>query len=138
MNAKRALSAFAVGVLFAIGLGVGGMTQPQKVLGFLNVWDWDPSLLFVMAGAVGVHAVLYPLVTKRRSPLLDVQWHIPSKKDIDANLILGAAIFGVGWGLAGYCPGPALTALSTGTVRPMLFVIFMIAGIYCHRRFSKI
>lgn len=133
MKKRQILTAFSAGLIFALGLGLAGMTEPQKVLGFLDLWNWDPTLLFVMAGAVGVHASLYPLILKRKSPLFDVKWHIPSRRDIDPNLIVGAIIFGIGWGLGGYCPGPGLTALSSGDARPAVFVLTMVAGIWCHR-----
>lgn len=125
---------FAVGFLFAIGLAVSGMTQPQKVIGFLNPWDWDPSLLFVMVGAISVHAVAYLFVKKRASPLLDSNWHTPSRKDLTVRLILGSAIFGIGWGLGGYCPGPGVTSLATGDFRVILFVISMVAGMFIFKR----
>ncbi|MEK6773523.1 MAG: DUF6691 family protein [Bdellovibrionota bacterium] len=131
---KQNAVSFVVGFLFAIGLAVSGMTQPQKVIGFLNPWDWDPSLLFVMLGAVGIHLISYPLVKRRSSPLLDTKWHIPTRKDVTARLILGSALFGIGWGLAGFCPGPALTSLASGDVRTVLFVGAMIFGMLLFRK----
>ncbi len=125
---NRNLAALLVGFIFALGLGVSGMTQPQKVIGFLNPMDWDPSLIFVMIGAISVHALLYPLISKRKSPLFDSEWHIPKSKDLNPKLIFGSALFGVGWGLAGFCPGPALTSLASGTLPPLVFVLFMILG----------
>lgn len=132
--AKQNAVSFAVGFLFAVGLAVSGMTQPQKVIGFLNPWDWDPSLLFVMIGAIGVHFVSYLLVKRKSSPLLDTKWHIPTRKDVTARLLIGSALFGVGWGLAGFCPGPALTSLGSGDARSFLFVGAMIAGMYMFRK----
>lgn len=132
--AKQNAVSFAVGLLFAVGLAISGMTQPQKVIDFLNPWDWDPSLLFVMLGAVGVHLISYPLVRRKSSPLLDSKWHVPSRKDVTARLILGSALFGVGWGLAGFCPGPAWTSLATGDVRSALFVGAMIFGMLLFRK----
>ncbi|MGE0528077.1 MAG: DUF6691 family protein [Bdellovibrionales bacterium] len=120
--------AFFVGFLFSIGLGISGMTQPQKVMGFLDLASWDPTLLYVMIGAVGIHAITYPLVRRRGSPLLGGKWHVPDRKDIAPRLLIGAAIFGLGWGLAGYCPGPALTSLVSGDPRVMTFVVSMLAG----------
>lgn len=120
--------AFFVGLVFTIGLALSGMTQPEKVIAFLSPWSWDPSLLFVMMGAIVVHAISYPLVRRRASPLLDSKWHIPSRKDITPRLILGSALFGLGWGLGGYCPGPGLTSISSGDVRSIAFVIAMIIG----------
>ena len=134
---KQNVVSFAVGFLFAIGLAVSGMTQPQKVIGFLNPWDWDPSLLFVMLGAVGIHLLSYPIVRRRPSPLLDTKWHIPTRKDISTRLILGSAIFGIGWGLAGFCPGPALTSLASGDVRSVLFVGAMIFGMLLFKKTER-
>ncbi len=135
---KNALSAFAVGVLFALGLGVSGMTQPHKVIGFLDVFgNWDPSLLFVMGGAVGVHWLAYRLILKRPAPLLSPKWHVPNKKEITPALVIGALLFGVGWGLAGYCPGPALTSLATVQTKPIVFVGSMIAGMYLFRLWDR-
>lgn len=125
---------FIVGFLFAVGLALSGMTQPQKVIGFLNPWDWDPSLLFVMIGAIAVHLVSYPLIRRRASPLLDTKWHVPTRKDITSRLIIGSALFGIGWGLAGYCPGPAFTSLATADIRSVLFVVAMIFGMLLFRK----
>lgn len=135
--AKQNAVSFAVGLVFAIGLAVSGMTQPQKIVGFLDPWSWDPSLLFVMLGAVGVHLVSYPIVRRRRSPLLDTKWHVPTRNDITARLLLGSALFGIGWGLAGFCPGPALTSLATGDLRVPLFVATMIAGMLIYNRTQR-
>ncbi|MBL7665196.1 MAG: YeeE/YedE family protein [Bacteriovoracaceae bacterium] len=137
MNSKiikiNSVSFFA-GFIFAIGLAISGMTQPQKVIGFLNFSDWDPSLLFVMVGAICVHMVAYPLVRKRSSPLFDVQWHVPDRKDITSRLILGSALFGLGWGLGGFCPGPGLTTLATGDLRTIIFVGSMIVGMILFKK----
>lgn len=131
---KQNIVSFAVGLLFATGLAISGMTQPQKVIGFLNPWDWDPSLLFVMLGAVGVHLVSYPLIRRRASPLLDTKWHVPTRKDVTTRLIMGSALFGIGWGLAGFCPGPALTSLASGDIRSALFVGAMIFGMLLFKK----
>lgn len=126
--------AFAVGFIFAIGLAVAGMTQPQKIINFLNPWEWDPSLLFVMLGAVGVHIISYPLVRKRASPLLETKWHVPTRKDVTSRLILGSALFGIGWGLGGFCPGPGVTSLASGDTRVILFVGAMLLGMYLFKQ----
>lgn len=126
--AKQNAVSFAVGFIFAIGLSFSGMTQPQKIIGFLNPWDWDPSLLFVMIGAIGIHMIAFPLVRKRTTPLLDTRWHIPTRKDISTRLVLGSALFGIGWGLGGFCPGPGVTSLATGDFRAILFVGAMVIG----------
>lgn len=136
MNKRTAVS-FLVGLLFALGLGVAGMTQPQKVIGFLDLANWDPSLLFVMVGAIGIHAAAYPLIRRRRSPLLDGQWHVPTRSDITPRLLIGAAIFGVGWGLGGFCPGPGLTALASGDTRAIVFVGAMLLGMIAYLLFEK-
>ncbi len=126
--AKRNTVSFVVGFVFSIGLAISGMTQPQKIIGFLNPWQWDPSLLFVMIGAIGIHIVTYPLVRKRHSPILDTKWRVATRKDITPRLILGSAIFGVGWGLGGFCPGPGITSLASGDLPAFLFVGAMITG----------
>jgi uncharacterized membrane protein YedE/YeeE len=115
------ISAFGAGLLFGIGLWLSGMANPRKVLDFLDVaGNWDPSLLLVMGGAVAVTALAFPHLLKKRS--------IDFKNKIDLPLLAGAAIFGIGWGIGGYCPGPALTALSTLGVEVIAFVAAMIAG----------
>lgn len=126
---KAPLSSFAAGALFAIGLGVAGMTKPEKVVGFLDVFgDWDPSLALVMAAAVTVHATLRLLVLRRAAPLFEARFQVPTRRDVDARLVVGAAIFGVGWGLSGYCPGPALVATASGAGIAAAFTAAMAAG----------
>jgi uncharacterized membrane protein YedE/YeeE len=126
---KNVLAAFLVGFVFAIGLGLSGMTQPQKVVGFLDLFGhWDPSLIFVMGGAVLVHFVTYRLIRKRNSPLLSAQWHVPTKQEITPALVIGSLIFGIGWGLGGFCPGPAVTSLAIFDGRPFVFDVSMLAG----------
>jgi len=121
--------AFASGLLFALGLGVSGMTRPEKVLAFLDVAGrWDPSLAFVMLGAIGVHAVLLRVILRRRAPLLAPAFALPVRSEVDARLLVGAAIFGVGWGLAGLCPGPAVTVLASGRMLGVAFVLAMLVG----------
>lgn len=119
------------GVIFGIGLAISGMTQPQKVIGFLDLFgNWDPTLLFVMVGAIAVHFIGYKIILKRRSPLFDTQFHMPTRSDINPRLLGGAAIFGIGWGLGGYCPGPAVTSITTGWSTVSTFIIFMIVGMF--------
>ena len=125
---KQNLAAFAVGFLFALGLGISGMTQPQRVIGFLDLQRWDPTLLAVMAGAVAVHAVAYRIIRRRRTPLLDAGFHLPTAKQITPQLVIGAAIFGVGWGIGGFCPGPAVASLLSGAASPLVFVVAMLLG----------
>ncbi len=132
---KPALTALAAGALFALGLGISGMTQPAKVLGFLDVTGrWDPTLAFVMIGALAVHFVLYRLIRKRGAPLFDSRFDVPTRRDVDLRLVVGAALFGVGWGLSGQCPGPALTNLATGAWPALVFVAAMALGMILHRR----
>ena len=131
------LSAFLFGLTFALGLGLGGMTQPTKVIGFLDVTGhWDPTLAFVMGGAVAVSFVLFPRILARPSPLLGGHFALPPKRAIDAPLLAGASLFGVGWGLSGYCPGPAMVSLVTGTPSVVVFVVFMLAGLYLGGRLT--
>lgn len=131
-------AAFFVGFLFAIGLGLAGMTQPEKIIGFLDLFGhWDPTLLFVMGGAVTLHAITYQLIRRRKTPLLDIHWHVPNRQDLSPALFLGSFIFGVGWALGGYCPGPALVSLSSMKIAPAAFVVSMIVGMLAYRPFEK-
>lgn len=130
----RNVISFIVGLLFAVGLAMAGMTQPQKIIGFLNPAEWDPSLLFVMIGAVGVHLISYPLIRRRASPLLDTKWHVPTRKDVTPRLMIGSALFGTGWGLGGYCPGPGVASLTTGDLRAVFFVLSMIVGMFLFKK----
>lgn len=125
---QRNAIALAVGVLFSLGLGISGMTDPAKVIGFLDIMNWDASLLFVMVGAVGVGAIGYPLIRRRGTPICDTEFHVSNRREIDSRLVLGSAIFGVGWGLGGYCPGPAITSLVGLDPRALVFVACMIVG----------
>lgn len=128
---KSALISFISGIAFAVGLGIGGMTQPAKVVGFLDfAGDWDPSLAVVMLGAIGVHSLFYRALQNRPSFRLSMAIALPSRTDIEPRLIGGSIIFGLGWGLAGLCPGPALTSLAGGNVSVLIFAGAMIAGIF--------
>lgn len=128
---KNSLSAWVVGFLFAMGLGLSGMSQPSKVIGFLDIFgSWDPSLIFVMIGAISVHFIAYKLIRKRTSPLFSSEWHVPQKNEITKSLVLGSVLFGIGWGLAGYCPGPALTSLGSAQGSPLVFVVGLVGGMY--------
>ncbi len=127
------LAPFGIGLLFGLGLVVAGMSNPAKVLNFLDMGaigtgGWDASLAFVLLGAVGVTFLGYRVVLRRDRPLLDKRFHLPTAKAIDSRILVGPAIFGIGWGLAGFCPGPALTALTTGGVPAWLFLVAMFAG----------
>ena len=126
---NRILAGALCGVLFGVGLAMAQMIDPNKVLAFLDLAGaWDPSLVLVMGGGAGVTALLFPWVLHRSRPRLDSRFHLPAKRQVDGQLLSGAALFGIGWGLAGYCPGPALVALTLGTAEPWLFVAAMIAG----------
>lgn len=134
----RALSFFLIGVLFAAGLGISGMTQPLIVLAFLDVFgNWNPALAFVMGGAVAVTFVGYRFVLGRQRPLLGAGFDLPTRSTIDAQLVAGAALFGLGWGLAGFCPGPALTALASGSLDVFVFVVAMFAGFLARDAFVR-
>jgi uncharacterized membrane protein YedE/YeeE len=127
---KQLLTALASGLLFGVGLIISGMTQPQKVLDFLNpLGQFDASLAFVMVGAIGVHASAYRLIKRRSAPLFAAAFLRPRRSTIDGQLLLGASLFGVGWGLSGYCPGPAVVSLSTSGAA-VVFVGMVIVGTY--------
>ncbi|MGC1951892.1 MAG: DUF6691 family protein [Gammaproteobacteria bacterium] len=124
---------FLAGVLFAVGLGISGMTLPQKVLAFLDfAGDWDPSLLLVMITSAGVYLLLHRWVLKRSRPVFDQAFHVPTRQDIDQPLVAGAALFGIGWGLVGFCPGPAMTALVTGQTKVLIFFVSLAVGMYVY------
>lgn len=127
---KRLVAAALSGVVFSLGLGLGGMTQPEKIVGFLDVaGSWDPSLMFVMAGALAAYGITRPFILKRGRPVLAPSFPPTPRGKPDRRLLTGAALFGIGWGLAGFCPGPAFTSLASaenGTV--VLFVASMMAG----------
>jgi uncharacterized membrane protein YedE/YeeE len=126
------------GTLFGGGLVVGGMTLPEKVRGFLDFTGaWDPTLAFVMGGAVLVHALAYRFAKRRRAPLFAEFFQVPTRRDIDAKLLLGAAIFGLGWGLGGYCPGPALTSLPTGGPSVLAFIAAMLVASWATARLES-
>ena len=143
-NIKKLLFATACGALFALGLVISGMTQSAKVIGFLNLaglWDaqrygtWDPSLAFVMGGALCVTLVAFAITTRPgRTPWLAARFELPRRKDIDLRLLLGAALFGIGWGIAGYCPGPALASLLVNGADAVIFVACMAAGMWAAKR----
>ncbi len=124
---------FLIGLLFGTGLVVAGMSDPAKVLSFLDMaaiasGSWDASLAFVMGGGVIIAAIGYQLVWKMRRPLFDDAFHLPNATTIDPTIVVGPAIFGIGWGLVGFCPGPAITALGTGAWQAVLFCAAMLVG----------
>jgi uncharacterized protein len=125
----NALAAFAAGLVFGVGLIVSGMANPAKVLGFLDVAGaWDPSLAFVMAGAIFVGLFAFALARRRTTTFLGGALQLPQARDVDARLVGGAIVFGIGWGLAGFCPGPALVAFGGGQDKAAVFVVAMLAG----------
>ena len=133
-----AVSAFAVGLLFGVGLIISGMTDPSKIIGFLDVAGaWDPSLAFVMGGAVLVGFIAFRFARKRTQSFLGGAMHLPTARQIDRPLILGSLAFGVGWGLAGYCPGPAVVAFGAGQDKAVVFLVAMIAGMALYEAFDR-
>ncbi len=124
-----AMSSFTIGIIFGLGLAISEMINPARVIGFLDIAGrWDPTLMFVMGGALAVTLPAFHLILRRARPLLDGEFSLPTKRDIDRPLIVGAALFGVGWGVGGFCPGPALAGLASGAPGVMLFVVAMVAG----------
>ena len=134
----RIASSFLIGLLFGLGLVVSQMVNPAKITGFLDIaGDWDPTLLIVMGSALVTTLIGYRLVIGRPKPLLESEFRLPTKTIIDRPLIIGSAIFGAGWGLAGLCPGPGISAAAIGGVAPWAFVAAMLAGIWV-RRYVKV
>lgn len=125
----KSFFALLAGLLFGIGLILSGMSDPSKVLGFLDITgSWDPSLAFVLGGAVLVGLLVFPFASKRPKSILGEVMQLPTATQIDCRLVLGGITFGVGWGLAGYCPGPALASLAQGGPKPLIFVVAMLLG----------
>ncbi|MSQ51531.1 MAG: YeeE/YedE family protein [Betaproteobacteria bacterium] len=128
---------FIVGLIFGLGLVIAGMSNPAKVQNFLDLaGTWDPSLALVMLGAIAVAFVGFRVVLARSQPIMGEIFHLPATKDIDSRIIIGPAIFGIGWGLAGLCPGPAFTALGGGSPSAILFTIAMFAGMFAAERLA--
>ncbi len=131
---KTVLSALLCGLLFGAGLAVSGMMNPEKVLGFLDVAGaWDPTLAFVMGGALAVTIPGFVLLKKRAGPVFSPEFSFPTRRDIDPKLVIGAAIFGVGWGIVGFCPGPAVAALGSGMMEIVIFFAAMLGGMVIYR-----
>lgn len=131
---KKLTLSFVAGLVFSLGLGISGMTDPAKVIAFLDVTgNWDPSLAFVMGGAMVPNIILFRFILKRDKPLFDIRFHLPTSTVVDGSLLGGAALFGVGWGLSGYCPGPAITSVAGGGSSAILFVAAMVVGVFLHR-----
>ena len=129
---------FVIGLIFGLGLVVSGMSNPAKVLNFLDLaGSWDPSLAFVMGGAVIVTFIGYRIVLQRKAPIFDTKFHVPTRTDVDTRLIVGPALFGIGWGLGGFCPGPALTAIGLGAPGTLIFVPAMLVGMWVARLMAE-
>jgi uncharacterized membrane protein YedE/YeeE len=137
MNAHgaRILVALVAGLTFGFGLALSGMLDPMRIQGFLDIFgDWDPSLMFVLGGAVSVAFVGVRIMRRMQRPAFDSSFQLPTATAVDSRLILGAVLFGAGWGLGGFCPGPAVASLSLGLWQTWLFVAAMLAGITLHDR----
>lgn len=135
---KKRASEFLIGLLFGTGLILSGMGDPAKVIGFLNLaGPWDPSLAFVMLGAIAVAFVAFRWVGSRQQSVLGDPMRLPTKRTLDTPLVAGSLLFGVGWGLAGYCPGPAIMSLGAGYPQAAVFVIAMVAGMLLVQLFQK-
>lgn len=125
----RVLSSLLSGLLFGAGLALAGMTDPSKVLGFLDIaGHWDPSLLFVLGGAVTLATLAFRLILRRARPLLDTRYHLPTATKVDQPLVLGSVLFGIGWGVSGYCPGPAVAMLAAPNAETWIFLPALLAG----------
>lgn len=136
---KQSIAAFGAGLVFAIGLAVGGMTDPLKVISFLDFTGaWDPSLAFVMGGAIAVYAPLFRVLSRRQAPVFDRTFHLPSRRDIDSRLVVGSTLFGIGWGLGGFCPGPALVSLMSFGKSALVFGAAMLAGMGVFAAYGRI
>ncbi len=123
------VASFFCGLVFAVGLGISGMTDADTVLAFLDLaGGWDPTLAFVMVGAIGAHRLFYGSILRRESPLLGGAFHVPDRSGLDPRLLGGAVLFGLGWGMSGYCPGPAVVGTLSGAVQPVVLTIGMLIG----------
>ena len=133
-----AIASLLAGLVFGLGLIVSGMANPAKVLGFLDLaGQWDPSLAFVMAGAIAVGVVAFAVASRRRRSFLGAPMRLPSARHIDHRLVAGSLLFGIGWGIAGFCPGPALVALGMGEAKAAVFVAAMLAGMGVFELFER-
>lgn len=136
---KHLLPGLVIGLLFGAGLALSDMINPARVLAFLDIAGaWDPTLAYVMAGALVPSAIGYRLSRRMKRPLLEHEFRIPKNRTVEPQLLAGAAIFGIGWGLVGFCPGPAVAALGFGLWEPWLFVVAMLAGMLVHRFYANL
>ncbi|MEZ0121832.1 MAG: DUF6691 family protein [Candidatus Reddybacter sp.] len=135
----RLLASLTSGIVFGLGMAISGMTNTDRVQGFLDLAGaWDPTLAFVMAGGMMVTFIGYKVILKNPAPLLADMFHVPTRTDIDKPLLIGAVLFGAGWGLVGYCPGPAIAGISYGYTATLTFVAFMITGLLLAKPLSKV
>jgi uncharacterized membrane protein YedE/YeeE len=135
---KLIVIALISGILFGIGLALSQMTNPAKVLNFLDIaGNWDPSLIFVMAGALAVTTLSFRKILKRPTPLFDKEFYLSSKSAIDKPLLIGAGLFGIGWGISGYCPGPSIAGLGMGNFEAVVMIFSIYLGFIAHRLYNK-
>ena len=135
---KKNLIAILSGVLFGFGLCLSQMVNPEKVLGFLDIsGNWDPSLAFVMMGALTVTLITFRFILKRQIPLFDSKFYLSNRQDIDKRLIIGAALFGIGWGMSGYCPGPVVTGMGLQISETFIVLVSIYAGFFSHQLLLK-
>ena len=134
----RATVSFGVGFVFAVGLAIAGMTRPAKVIGFLDIFgQWDPSLVWVMGGALVTLMVLRAITRKTRKPIFDLNFHLPRKRKPDRRLLVGSLLFGIGWGLVGFCPGPALASIATLEAETLILALAMLGGMTLYSAWEK-
>jgi uncharacterized membrane protein YedE/YeeE len=138
MMKKQSIVALISGLLFGLGLSISQMVNRERVLGFLDVaGKWDATLMFVLGGAVGVTLITFRFILKLKNPLFEQKFHLPTRQDIDLKLILGAVIFGIGWGVGGYCPGPAITSLVQFNINPFIFLVAFIIGSLAYEKLME-
>jgi len=131
---KQSIVALFAGIIFGLGLSISQMTDRARVLGFLDITGvWDPTLMFVLGGAVGVTVIAFRFILRRPQPFIAPKFQLPPNNSLDRQLLAGSALFGIGWGIAGYCPGPGVTSLVQANGNPLLFIIAAIGGILVHR-----
>ena len=134
----KQIFAFVAGIVMGVGLTLSGMINPAKVLNFLDLTGyWDPTLIFVMGGALATTFLGYKIILRRTNPLFDERFYIPTRNDLDGSLIFGAVLFGLGWGIAGFCPGPAIAALTSLQPEPFVFVVSMALGMFVTKTVSQ-
>ena len=135
---QKQIISLLVGLVFGLGLIVSGMTNPAKVVGFLDLFGaWDPSLALVMGGAIGVGVVFFRLAGRRTQAVLGGPMHLPTRRDVDRRLVVGGVLFGAGWGLGGFCPGPGIVSVGSGNEAGYVFVAAMLLGMLVFERFEK-